>query len=468
MSRRVVITGVGLVGALGVGRDAVWAGLCEGRSGLAKPTLFDASGFACQMAGEIRPDGAAAFSARDSVPKSYRKAVKVMARDTEIAVAAARLAALDAGLCTRGTLDGAPGTTTYPGDRVGCQIGAGLINAETAELSEALATATDDKGTFDTWRWGTVATASHPAGVGGMNNLQPLWMLKYLPNMLACHVTIIHGCEGPSNTITCAEASGLLSIGEGVRVIERGAADACFSGGAECKVNLMGTLRWTLQGQLRPCDDTHTPASLVRPFDPESAGTVLGEGGGIVILEHEAGARARNARVYARVAGFAAAHAPPPGYEAIRALQKPADDERPEDGMLYAMQAALDDAGLTPDAIDAIVVSANGVPASDRAEADAYRRLFGQRLARIPLVTLAPSMGELVAGRGGMQVGVAALMLHEQRLPARLHGGNCPPDLLANPASAGASALRHVLVTTGSTGGQCAAAVLAHAGPAHV
>ena len=89
MSRRVVITGVGLVGALGVGREAVWAGLCEGRSGLAKPTLFDASGFACQMAGEIRADGAAAFSARDSVPKSYRKAVKVMARDTEIAVAAA-------------------------------------------------------------------------------------------------------------------------------------------------------------------------------------------------------------------------------------------------------------------------------------------------------------------------------------------------------------------------------------------
>src|SRR5690606_32200745 len=177
--------------------------------------------------------------AKDYVPKSYRKAVKVMARDIELAVAAAKCAVEDARLVTRGALpDGSSEGTTYPASRMGCQIGAGLIAAETDELTAALATAAttaaDGRPTLDLKAWGDAE-----GGQGAMNNLQPLWLLKYLPNMLACHVTIIHGAEGPSNTITCAEASGLLSIGESVRVIQRGDADLCFSGGAEAPINHM-------------------------------------------------------------------------------------------------------------------------------------------------------------------------------------------------------------------------------------
>ena len=163
MSRRVVITGIGVVSPLGVGRDALWQGLCSGRAGFAKPTLFDPSGFQTKLAGQLPAE----FSAKDFVPKSYRKAVKVMARDSEIAVAAAKLAVEDAGLTTRGSLDGAPGSPTYPSERMGCQIGAGLINAETDELTSALATSTNEQGEFDYRKWGAA-----DGGGGGVESLR--------------------------------------------------------------------------------------------------------------------------------------------------------------------------------------------------------------------------------------------------------------------------------------------------------
>ena len=254
MTRKIVITGLGTVTGLGVGATALWEGLCAGRSAIAPLTRFDPSGFTCKVGSEVKD-----FSAREFVPKSYRKAVKVMVRDTELAVAAAKCAADDAGLVTRAQAGESNSSsvhvTTYAPERMGCHIGAGLICPETLEISAAMVTARPPNPSAAVMAktngltlkaWGTVP----PEGGVGMDNLPPLWMLKYLPNMLACHVTIIHGAEGPSNTITCAEASALLSIGESCRVIERGAADACFSGGAESKINLMGFARATLAGRL--------------------------------------------------------------------------------------------------------------------------------------------------------------------------------------------------------------------------
>ena len=218
MRPRCVITGIGAVSAAGIGIDETWEALCAGRSGIAPISAFDASTAKCAVGGEVRKEGSLA-TARDYVPKHYRKATKVMARDTELAVIAASIAATDASLVTREA--GEDAQPSYPSGRVGCPIGAGFIAAETEELTSALVTAKDNDGAFSLKRWGET----------GIGNLQPLWLLKYLPNMLACHVTIIHGCEGPSNTITCAEASGLLSLGESVRIIERGDAVACFSRG---------------------------------------------------------------------------------------------------------------------------------------------------------------------------------------------------------------------------------------------
>ncbi len=147
----------------------------------------------------------------DYVPKSYRKSTKVMARDIEIAVVAAYEAVKDAGLKTKCLIERgeAEPPATHDPTRFGANIGAGLICADLTELSGAIYTAKDDSGQFSMKRWGTE----------GMNNLTPLWLLKYLPNMLACHVTIVHDAQAPSNTITCGDASGHLAIGEAQRTI---------------------------------------------------------------------------------------------------------------------------------------------------------------------------------------------------------------------------------------------------------
>jgi len=449
MSRRVVITGLGVVSGYGAGSAALWDGLLAGRSAIKRISLFDPSGFASQAGAE-----ATGFSAREHVPKNYRKALKVMARDTELAVACAKFAVEDAGLITKAVLpeDAPEGPgTTYAPPRVGCQIGAGLIAAEVPELAAAMATAVDGStgvqaaGGFSYAKW----------GAGGMENLTPLWLLKYLPNMLACHVTILHDARGPSNTITCSEASGLLSLGESVRVIQRGAADACFSGSCESKLNHMGLLRMEFSGRTAPVSGDAAPEGwrAVRPYDPGAKGGVIGEGGGIVMLEALETARGRGAKIKAEVLGFGAGLAPV------------LTDPRSPEGLRYAIENALDDAGVKPDEIDAVIPQGAGVPDADAAEADAFRAVFGARLKDIPLVTLSPFIGECVAGSGGLAVAVGALAVAHQTLPARLHAGQCPGDLQAGPAAARDARLRRVLVCTSSLGGQCAAMVIAPGTP---
>jgi len=445
MPRRVVITGLGSVSALGVGMDPLWDGLLAGRSALRPPTRLDASGFRSRLAGEI-----ADLSVKDHVPKHYRKAVKVMARDTEIAVAAARLAVEDAKLITRGNAptpgDAAEGTSdsplTYRPERMGCQIGAGLIAAETEEITAAMATARNEAGDFSLRKWGG-------EGGQGMEALTPLWLLKYLPNMLACHVTIIHGCEGPSNTITCAEASGLLSLGESARVIERGAADLCFSGGAESKLNCMGILRLDLAGRLAPTGHELDGSKLVWPYDPDARGGIVGEGGGILILEAEDTATARGATPYAEIVGFGAGHSLP---------EYAGGDE--DEGYRNAVLNALDDAKVKPDQIDAIFPLAAAIPSIDRAEAGALRSVFGARLARVPLVHIGASIGNCTAGAAALQATVAAKCVAEQRLPARIHAGRPALGLDAGVSAARSANLNCVLVCTGALGGQNAALVL--------
>jgi len=431
-ARRVVITGLGVVSPLGVGVEAFWSALLEGRRAVGPISAFDASEFSCRVGGQLTD-----FSARGFVPKDYRKSVKVMARDIEIAVAAADLAFKDAGLTTRAAGDAA---MTVHGKRLGCNIGAGLICTDLDELGLAVNTALTD-GKLDLRKWGST----------GMNNLNPLWLLKYLPNMLSCHVTIIHGCEGPSNCITCGDASGPQSMGESRSWIARGAADAVVAGGAECKLIPMGLVR---QGLLeRLCTGRNdAPADACRPFDTAHAGTVIGEGGALAILEETDHAARRGGRVYAEVVGFGAA-CDPGGIDVMTPSVG---------GMDLAVRSALRNAGIGPEDVGMIVAHGTGVPADDLLESAAWRSALGESCSRIPAMAVTGATGSLFVGAGATNVAVAAMTLHSGIVPATAnfeqHAAGCETMNLSNqPREVKAN---YAVTAAFGAGGQSAAVVL--------
>ncbi|MBL4808565.1 MAG: hypothetical protein JKY43_00705, partial [Phycisphaerales bacterium] len=442
-NRPVVITGLGPLCSIADSADSFWNSLCAGSSSITPIETFDASGFSCPIAGQVTA------KVRDWVPKSYRKATKVMARDTELAVIAAKIAADDAGLLTSGStekeIESDTGFKINPA-RTGCQIGAGLIAADTAEMSRAVVTATDDTGTFNTKNWGTEDT-----GDSGMNNLPPLWLLKYLPNMPACHVTIIHGLCGPSNTIMGAEAGALLSIIESTRVIQRNAADLCLTGGAESRLNPLGLLRWDYAGRLANTNGQTNPNDILKPFDPESIGSIMGEAGGMLVVEEESHAQARNARPYARISGFGSTQSLNPVL--------PIFNEKPgttDDALARAITIALSKANLNPEDIDAVLPLGIGQPTLDTREANALRDSLGQHAQSVPIVTLTASLGNTLSAHAGIMTAAGALMLRNQMLPANAtnlsNSGTFPQNT--------STSLNHILICTSSLAGQCGALVL--------
>ena len=437
MPDSVVITGLGPITAYGIGIEPLWRAMIEGRSAIGPITAFDPAGLPCQIAATMPND---ALAIRKVVPKSYRKATKVMCRDVELAVTAAAAAVDDAALTTKAVNPDAE--PTIDPDRFGCHIGAGLISADVNELAQALTTSRTEDGSFDISHWGEQ----------GMQNLTPLWLLKYLPNMLACHVTIVHDCRGPSNTITCCEASSGLSIGESLRVIQRGDADACLTGGAEYRLNPLTFLRQIFAGRLAEAANGVAPDTVVKPFDPASTGTVLGEGGGILVLESNASASNRNADVYCEVASFAASQS--------RCTDATGLNIEPDDDALtHAMHNAIDRANLSPNDIDAVVPFGSGVPNNDAAEIHALRAVFGERAAEVPIVTTIPFTGNCAAGNGAVAMSVGAMCLKQQKLPARLNSVETSGlNAAAGPATD--APLRSVMVSTTSQGGQNVVVVL--------
>ena len=386
--RRVVITGIGVISPLGVGAKAFWDNLLAGKVGVRRIASYDPSGFPSQIAGEVP-----AYKINDFVPKSYRKATKVMARDIELAVIAADDAFKDSGLKSKAYTD-APDIKS---ERFGCNIGAGLISVDLAELTEAMnaARADDKPNKLDLQKWGRE----------GMGKLTPLWLLKYLPNMLACHVTIIHELKGPSNTITCADASSHLAIGEAFRTVQRGDADLAICGGAETKVLPMNLMRQVL---LKRVTETHndTPDQAVRPFDADADGTAVAEGGGLFILEEYEYAKSRGAKIYAEVAGFGASQdtysttlPDPKGHSYSRAIGK-----------------ALADASLPPAAVDLLVPCGLGIPTHDRAELAGLHQVFGGGLERVPLAPIKAQTGNMAAG-SGVDAAAAVLGLFHGKVP---------------------------------------------------
>ena len=340
-SKRVVVTGIGIVSPLGIGAEAHWAALVGGKSGLGPIARFDPGGFDCHVGGQV-----ADYKMGDFVPKSYRKATKLMARDTELAVIAADDAFRSAGLKSRAYADPAE----IDGARFGCNIGAGLISAELNELTAAMAEARAGDGSdrLDLEKWGGE----------GMTHLTPLWLLKYLPNMLSCHVTIVHGLMGPSNTITCGDASGHLAIGEAFRTIQRGKADLAICGGAESKLNPMGMMRQQKLGRL----NTHVER---RPRVGRPA-VRAGRGGE---RDRRRGRAADPRRIRARPRR--AARRCTRSSSASRRRRMPTaspSPTRPAAATATAARNALKDANLTPADVGLLVPHGLGIASHDAAE----------------------------------------------------------------------------------------------------
>jgi 3-oxoacyl-[acyl-carrier-protein] synthase II len=431
-STRVVITGLGVVSPLGLTVKQMWEGLCAGRCGIGKITAFDPVGFSCKLAGQV-PD----YKIQQYVPRSYRKAVKLMSRDIELAVMAANEALTGSGLITKG-ID--PEKVNVDPERVAINLGAGLISCDLVELAPAVAASTTN-GKFDIHKWGKE----------GLELVTPLWLLKYLPNMLACHIGIIHDIEGPSNTITCAEASAHLAIGEAAQIIARGDSDIALAGGAEAKVNPIVMIRQCLL-QRATIENNDAPASSCRPFDADAKGSVLGEGAGVVILENLENAKRRDTKIYAEVAGVGQSNSINPVYERLEPDGK---------GIQIAIERAIADAQIEPEDLDLIVPHGTGIAADDLAEATAIEAALGKAATKVAVWPTKSMLSNTGAASGALDVIAAVCAMANGRIPAAKNcdrkANGCNLNIVKQPLETN---IRYALCCSYTYGGQTAAVVL--------
>jgi 3-oxoacyl-[acyl-carrier-protein] synthase II len=431
-SARVVITGLGANTPLGNTASQTWEALIAGKCGIAPITAFDPSGFTCQLAGQVPP-----FRIQDCVPKSYRKAIKLMSRDIELSIVAANEALADAGIITKA---GDPEKVNFDPTRMAINLGAGLISCDLEELSPAVA-ASLIEGRFDIRKW----------GAEGIQLVTPLWLLKYLPNMLACHIGIIHDIQGPSNTITCAEAGGHLAIIEAARIIARRDAEIALAGGAEAKVNPILIMRQCLLNRATT-EYNDDPESACRPFDADAKGSVFGEGAGIVTLENVESAKSRGAKIYAEVAGCGQSISINPAYEHI---------EPDGEGIRIAIEKAIEEARISADDLDLIIPHGTGIPADDLAEAAAIQDALGPRAPDVPVFPTKSMLSNTGAASGAIDLFVAANAIHHGLVPAAKNRTSkpdgCNLNVITEPLQ---TEVRYALTCSYSYGGQTAAIIL--------
>jgi 3-oxoacyl-[acyl-carrier-protein] synthase II len=374
---------VGIASPIGIGANAFWDAFGTGECGIRDIHSFDAGGFPCRIGGEVPP-----FKITDYLPSSYRKAAKVMARDTHLAVIAAHHAFDSAGLTSRANDTSKPDDATFS-----CHIGAGLISVDIGELTAAMIPSSRGHE-LDVVQW----------GAGGMEHLTPLWLLKYLPNMVASHLTIIHGLTGPSNTITASEAGGHLAIGEAFRTIQRGDAVRALCGGAESKVNPLSLARQSLLNRLNTTAND-VPAMAVRPFAEDAQGSAVGEGAALLILEELGAACERGAPILAEICGFGASQEP----YSLGQTRKTLSVYR------TAVVNALREANVEAGDVNTVIPCGTGCLSEDRAEAAELEAVFGQSLDDLPLMLVRPRVGNLFAGNA-IDVAAAVLAIRDAAL----------------------------------------------------
>jgi 3-oxoacyl-[acyl-carrier-protein] synthase II len=416
--RRAVLTGIGVITPIGKDSASFWEALRRGESGVRTIQVFDPSPLPTRFGGEILDFDAKTYL----LTRDAKKQQRVMARAIQLAVAAAQVAVDDARL-EKGMLDPT---------RVGIEFGAGLLPSELNELAEAaVASRGTTPGRVDLRAWGEKGLAA----------ITPLWMLKYLPNMLACHVSILHDAQGPNNTVTEGDVASLLALGEAFHILRRGNADLFVVGGADSKINPLSMVRQCAFGHLSRQNDA--PERACRPFDRRRDGLVVGEGGGVLIVEELEHARRRGASICGEVVGFGAAF----------------DRGVTGRGLARAIRAALARAGIDPDAIDHVNAHGLGSPHYDAAEASAIAEVFGAN--GVPVWALKGNLGNLAAGAGLTELAASVLAMQHGMVPATLNhdepGSDCPVAVTRAPR---AVAKPYFLKLGFTDLGQCAAVVV--------
>jgi len=373
--REVVITGLGVVSPIGVGVDAYWRSLSSGRSGVKTVQSLPTEHLPVRIAGEITD-----FDGKQFI--TPRKSLKVMSREIQFAVASASMAIQHA--------EFNPGSVAP--ERFGVIFGADMMHAPADEL-EAAYRACAVEGRFDFRRWGQAA----------MREIYPLWMLKYLPNMPACHIGIAHDARGPNNSITLAEASSLAALNEATRVIQRGHADAMVVGGVG---SWMSATSYVRTEALDASHRNDAPEAACRPFDENRDGHVFGEGAAAFIVEAAETARQRGARVLAVVRGAASR------FQAV-----PRGQSCPEAALRRAMRAALASADWRPTDVGHVNAHGASTISGDRAEAAA----IAAELGNAPVTAPSSYFGTLGPGGGAVELLATVLGFAHDAIPPTLN-----------------------------------------------
>ena len=374
MSRRVVITGIGLVSSLGIGTSANWNALLAGTSGVARITKFDATGFAAQIAAEV--------NGFDPLQFIDKKDVKKMDVFIQYAIAASQFAMDDSKLPM----------TAETGLRTGVFIASGIGGFTTIE-HEHRALLKD-----------------------GPRKISPFFIPSAIINLAAGQVSIRFGAKGPNSATCTACSASAHAIGDSFEIIRRGDADAMIAGGSEAAITPMGVGGFAALRALSTRNDEPQRAS--RPFDRDRDGFIIGEGAGVLVLEELEQARRRSAPIYAEVVGY--------GMSAdAYHITAPSEDG---EGGVRVMGLALKKAGIRPEQVDYINAHGTSTPHNDRLETVAIKRCFGEHARKVTISSTKSMTGHLLGAAGGLEAGVAALAIFHQAVPPTINLDNPDPE----------------------------------------
>jgi len=405
LNRRVVVTGVGLVSALGIGTSTNWSALLAGTSGVRRITKFDASGFAAQIAAEI--------SGFDPLQFIGKKDVKKMDVFIQYAIAASQFAMDDSKLPV--TRENAPRTGVFIASGIG---GFTTIEREHRALLE-----------------------------GGPRKISPFFIPSAIINLAAGQVSIRFGVKGPNSATCTACSASAHAIGDAFEIIRRGDADAMIAGGSEAAITPMGVGGFAALRALSTRNDEPQRAS--RPFDRDRDGFIIGEGAGILVLEELEQARHRGASIYAELVGYGMSA------DAFH-ITAPSEDG---EGAVRVMGLALKDAGVAPEEVDYINAHGTSTPHNDRLETLAIKRCFGAHARTLAVSSTKSMTGHLLGAAGGLEAGISVLSVYHQAVPPTINL-DCPDegcDLDYVPHTSRQMPIRHVLSNSFGFGGTNAA-----------